>query len=160
MKHKNILVLLLSLAFLSLSAAGHAAEEKSGFFGIKKFGQKGSTAAKKKVKELPAQGTPKAAAGKADSELTDEEKAMIKKMSEKAPQGAGNTADMGTKEKVKLPPASLVSAVPANPPVTPKAPALPPRNPNELILRVPQPPSKIPQSPNAPSELPGTKKNP
>ena len=88
MNQKKFLVLVLFAALLALQSVSHAAEDESGFFGIKKFVKKGASAnsSKKKIIDVAAGAASKTAGSQGnDSELTDEEKNMIQEMSKKAP---------------------------------------------------------------------------
>ena len=154
MKQKRILIALFAVFFV-WQCTGHAADEAKGFFGIKKSVKKGIPAnpAKKNIKGIPAN----ASAKTGDSELTEEEKKMLKEMAEKAPKDKGETGEVTAKENVQLPPGTLATIPPKNPEtMTPRIPSLP-KDPNALIVRIPQPPARAPQNPNgliAP-EVPG-----
>lgn len=132
MKHKKILLLLLAAALTGFSAAVYAADGEGSFFGIKKGSRKGIPAnpPKKKVKGIPANPSPEATWAGSDSELTEEEKSILDRITGKAP------------KTPKAPPTA-----PKDFSQFPHAPTLPPRNPNDYLVRVPQAPVRIPLPP-------------
>ena len=93
--------------------------------------------AKKRLKGIPANERKTA-----DSEeLTEEEKALVKKIAEE-----DKGAAAAPRQKVELPP-EVLAARPPVVPVTraPMPPALPPGDPNEFLRQIPRPPKRIRQ---------------
>ncbi len=150
MKQKNIVVLLLSISFLVSHSAGNATEDKDkpSFFGIKKFVKKDAPAnpPKKTVKGIPAHVPDKAVVSKAnDSELTEDEKRLVRAISEKSSQSEEAAR---LKKNIKLPPNPLRILQWKAPAMHPKPQVYVPKNPNDSIIRVPQPPARVPLNPN------------
>ena len=129
-----VVLAFIGFALFAYSPAVAAEETAGGFFGFKKFIKKAAPAdsPKKKLKKGPG-----------DTELTEDEKRLVKEMAAKVPAkgglGKGNT---------KIPARILLAPPPKVPRVVAQnAPIAPPKNPNAILIRLPKPPGRVPQAP-------------